>query len=981
MPLRTPLEPLLAIAAAAALFAAAPARAFDNFESGHVRPLALSPDASQLYAVNTPDDRLAIFSVTGSGLELLHEVPVGLEPVAVAARTNSSGRTEVWVVNHLSDSVSVVEIDPSDATRSRVKRTLLVGDEPSDVVFAGNAASRAFVTSARRGQQLAEHDITGVSVPPPAPFTPGLGRALVWAFDAEALGANLGGNPIAILTLFSDSPRALAVSPDGGTVYAAAFKSGNRTTALTEPAVNAGLGEPPPPAGAASGAPSVGLIVKWNGTRWVDELGRNWSASVPFSLPDSDVFLISVNSGATPPALAAAPNRVAGVGTVLFNMGVNPVNGKLYVTNLESRNQVRFEDLIPNFPTSGAIGGVRGNIAQSRITIVTGTTPVPVHLNPHIDYGAAPGPPSEILASEAFPLAPAFSTDGTAAGTRVYVPFFGSRKLVAYATSDLEAGTVAGSELRVCRGPSGVVHDATRDRLYVMCRFANKVGVVTDATSPAAWSVAGYASVGYDAEPPEVREGRRFLYEATASAHGDQACASCHIFGDKDELAWDLGAPFGAPLPNPNPAQVPPLDASFHPMKGPMTTQSLRGMAGQGPMHWRGDRTGGNDLGVDPLDEAAAFAKFNPAFEGLLGAAQPLSDRDMQSFTEFALTLEYPPNPIRALNDVATAGQANGESLFNLNPSDAGVVTCALCHDLPTGTDGLSSFEGEPQTFKVAHLRNLYTKVGMFAAPGDQVRGFGFLHDGSVATVNLFLQASVFSLNATQESQLEQFLIAFDTGHKPVVGQQVTAAPANATGATTIARVSLLAAQADLGHCELVAKGVVDGEPRGWRYAGSGFFQGDRSGDPLIGTTALRLLGATPEQEITFTAVPLAAGERLGIDRDGDGYLDGDERDLGTDPGDPSMPTECSDRVDNDGDGGVDAADAGCRDATAASESPSCDNGLDDENDGLVDLADPDCGNAWSDNESLGGNTCGLLGIEVLPVLLWSARRRRRARA
>ncbi|MFM7173570.1 MAG: hypothetical protein ACKO4U_11115, partial [Caldilinea sp.] len=31
---------------------------------------------------------------------------------------------------------------------------------------------------------------------------------------------------------------------------------------------------------------------------------------------------------------------------------------------------------------------------------------------------------------------------------------------------------------------------------------------------------------------------------------------------------------------------------SFHPMKGPMSTQSLRGLAGQGPMHWRGDRTG-----------------------------------------------------------------------------------------------------------------------------------------------------------------------------------------------------------------------------------------------------------------------------------------------------------------------------------------------------------------------------------------------------
>ena len=50
-----------------------------------------------------------------------------------------------------------------------------------------------------------------------------------------------------------------------------------------------------------------------------------------------------------------------------------------------------------------------------------------------------------------------------------------------------------------------------------------------------------------------------------------------------------------------------------------MTTQSLRGLANHGPMHWRGDRTGGNDPGGDALDENAAFNKFIVAFDGLLG--------------------------------------------------------------------------------------------------------------------------------------------------------------------------------------------------------------------------------------------------------------------------------------------------------------------------------------------------------------------------
>ena len=35
-------------------------QSFLNFESGHVRPLALSPAGDRLFAVNTPDNRLEI---------------------------------------------------------------------------------------------------------------------------------------------------------------------------------------------------------------------------------------------------------------------------------------------------------------------------------------------------------------------------------------------------------------------------------------------------------------------------------------------------------------------------------------------------------------------------------------------------------------------------------------------------------------------------------------------------------------------------------------------------------------------------------------------------------------------------------------------------------------------------------------------------------------------------------------------------------
>ena len=207
---------------------------FVAFESGQVRPLAMSLDGTKLFAVNTPDNRLEIFNITPGGLTQTASVPVGMEPVAVAARNNN----EVWVVNHLSDSISIVDVT---ANPPRVIRTLLVGDEPRDIVFAGFAKERAFITTAHRGQNSPYS-------PDLMPTNPGesttastsaepLGRADVWVFDATDQGSSLGGEELTILKLFTDTPRALTVSADGSTVYAAGFHTGNKTSVVAEGAV------------------------------------------------------------------------------------------------------------------------------------------------------------------------------------------------------------------------------------------------------------------------------------------------------------------------------------------------------------------------------------------------------------------------------------------------------------------------------------------------------------------------------------------------------------------------------------------------------------------------------------------------------------------------------------------------------------------------------------------------------------------------
>jgi DNA-binding beta-propeller fold protein YncE len=866
---------------------------FTTFESGQVRPLAMSPDGSRLFATNTPDDRLEVFAIDGTDGSLTHEmsIPVGLEPVAVAARSN----TEVWVVNHLSDSVSIVDLA---AVPPHVTRTLLVGDEPRDIVFAGTGGNRAFITTAHRGQNRPSD---------PQLTTAGIGRADVWVYDATSPGATstLGGTPLSILTLFTDTPRALAVSPNGNTVYAAGFHTGNRTTAISEGAVcNGGAsapscsvfgvtmpgGLPAPNANFQNiTGPETGLILKFDTVsgHWEDQLGRNWDNAVRFDLPDRDVFAIDANN------LAATPTAFVGVGTILFNMAVNPVSGKVYVSNTDARNEVRFEG-----PGVLAGSSVRGHLHEARITVLDGANVLPRHLNKHIDYDVVPSPAGVKEKSFAIPTDMAVTSDGTT----LYLAAFGSSAVGVFVTSDLEGDTftpTASNHILISGGgPSGLVLDEAHGQLFVLTRFDNGISVIDTALAMEATHLSLH-----NPEPASVTTGRHVLYDARlTSSNGETSCASCHVFGDFDSLAWDLGNPDDVPLTNPNPFQVGGGNP-FHPMKGPMTTQSLRGMANHGPMHWRGDRTGGTG-GGNPLDENAGFLKFIVAFEGLLGNDGPISNADMQDFADFILQVTYPPNPIRQLNNTLRAGpETDGSNLFFGQTTD-GIGNCNFCHVINPGagffgTDGDSSIEGEPQEFKIPHFRNLYQKVGMFGMPavpffrtgdngdkGNQVRGFGFLHDGSVDTLFRFHSANAFSFGAPEAANLEQFMLVADSNLKPMVGQQVTLTSTNASAVNL--RITGMILQAAAGACELTVKGVLGTETRGWLRLANGLFQPDRGSDPAITDNQLRAHATTANQQRTYLCAPPGSGPRVGVDRDEDGFFDRDELDAGSDPADPS---------------------------------------------------------------------------------------------
>jgi DNA-binding beta-propeller fold protein YncE len=932
---------------------------FSLFESGQVRPIALSPDGDHLYVTNTPDNRLEIFRIRNTliqPLEHIGTVRVGLEPVAVAARNDS----EVWVVNHLSDSVSIIDV--SEPRRSRVVRTLLVGDEPRDIVFAGPGRKRAFITAAHRGQNNPND---------PQLTTPGVGRADVWVFHAGQLGAAPGGVPLTILTLFTDTPRALAVSPDGTRVYAAGLLTGNRTTILHDLVITNGRASAPdgrgmlPPDTNFQGvvAPETGMIVKFDGEHWVDEAGRWWDDEVKLNLPDKDVF--AIDAMANPPAqVPGQAGTFAGVGTVLYNMAVNPVSGKVYVSNTEALNQVRFEG-------PGIFGGttVRGHMHENRITVLDGTSVLPRHLDKHVDFDSccAPLPNSENDRSLALPVSMVVSSDGST----LYVAAMGSSKIGVFDTAELENDTFVpdtADHIEVSGGgPTGIELDEARDRLYVLTRFDNAISVVDTGTG----SEIAHVSM-FNPEPASVLAGRRFLYDARfTSSNGTSACASCHVFGDFDGLAWDLGNPDAMAAPSPELVIAPPFaelpNDDFHPMKGPMATQSLRGMDNHGPMHWRGDRTGFDDVpsSAQPdtgvFDESKAFNEFNEAFVALLGRHEELTPAEMQAFTDFSLQILYPPNPIRQLDNGLTAAQARGKAVFENDITEflgGAEMTCRDCHVTDAdgnaehgvarpgffGSNGLGLIEGDDfltlpngndlQHLKVPHLRNMYQKVGMFgnaffsntlphqdnSHQGDQIRGFGFLHDGSTDTVFRFMQVLGFSDTLAPEGfpsdasgdpmrrDMESFMLAFDSNVAPVVGQQVTLTASN--GAAVDSRIDLLIERASTNaatmptphaplnphgpECELVVTTRPYGKERGYLYVDDlGLFVSSKDDEPARTDAQLRARASLAP--LTYTCVPLGSGRRIALDADLDGCFDLTELQAGNDPRDASStPPGCS---------------------------------------------------------------------------------------
>lgn len=687
---------------------------FASFESPQARSLAISSDASQLFVLNTPSNTLEVYSLQApSTPKLTLSLPTGLEPVSLAQHTED----EIWVVNHLSDSISVIDLKVKTTVA-----TIPVDSRPGDLVFAGNP-KRAFVTS--------------------------MLRRTVTVLDPQrrAITKKI---PIA-----GNDPRTLLASADGNTVWVSVFRSGNGTTIVPHH-----LAPPPPKPTNASlpPAPQQGLIVHNNDPAWSKMLNLN--------LPDNDLFEIDTRT-------LAVTRSYHGVGTILFNATQHPTTGDLWIANTEARNLVRFEPKL------------KGHAIDSRITRVSKDklpTVEPIDLHPDLDYTQLPN-------SKALSTALSQPTDIVFAphGERAYVAAFGTDRIGVLNSGGkiitrIEVGNTPGEIVRprTKRGPRALAHHPKKSLLYVLNRLSNSLSVI-DTKRPAVLREIAMK----DPTPKEVKQGRGYLFDAKLSGNGTMSCASCHIDADRDGLAWDLGDPGGELFQN---GSKTPL----HPMKGPLLTQTLRGLEGERIFHWRADRPG--------------LKSFNGTFASLLGG-EPLEDEDLALLVTYMKSIRFAPNPNRSTNQSKT-----GELIFrhrkDIGREGNNSFRCVDCHfnSGGSGTFGFTSLIG--QSMKASQLRGLHERDGR--ATG--LAGFGFGADGTKKDLIEFLDKShrFEALERKEREALEAFLFVFPTETPAIVGFHGTL---NSKSAQLVAELDFAQSEAEKGKCQLVVHGIIDGRP------------------------------------------------------------------------------------------------------------------------------------------------------------------------
>ena len=602
-----------------------------TFVSPHFAPIAVHRD--RVFVVNTPADTVDV--IDRQSREIVARISVGVDPVSIAIRPDGG---EVWVSNHVSDSVSVIDNDATSPTYLQVVATVQEFDprtratrfdEPVGIAFAGNDKAYVALSSAN---QIAVVDVPTRSVSKR-------------------------------LTIPAQDPRAIVVR--GDRLYVTPFESNNKTQL----------------SGGAKGDIDGDLVTfdAWEHSIRVNNvlsLGHVTDIVKHPDVPDRDLFVFDTNTD-------ELVETVDSLGTLLYGLAVDS-KGAVFIAQTDARNEV-----------NGRAGTKQHGIneLQNRAFLNQIT---------RVEFNAESPAATEFLSLEPAPpahpepgqtLATPFAVQVSEDDSTLFVSAAGSDKLV---TVDAKSGEVLG-RIAVGAVPRGVAlehgGDGRANTAWVYNAVANTVSVV-DVSDATDLKIADFVRLE-DPTHPRVKLGRTWFNDADASSTGTFSCASCHPDGHTDQLLWVLKTPIVSGGDQIMPRSTMPIrglrdTAPFHwdGVPGdPYGGNNSANVHGSSPPNSDiDDPTSTTRHLIDGGLATTMHLDGDPTIndEGKVGKLTAAERDDMALFL---LSVPFPPSQRRAFDNVLSEDARRGFELFHvsgdLDPSKTRTNVCGDCHRMP----------------------------------------------------------------------------------------------------------------------------------------------------------------------------------------------------------------------------------------------------------------------------------------------------------
>lgn len=450
-----------------------------TFASPHANPIAVHDGT--VFVANTPADTVDV--IDAATQKVRTRINVGVDPVGIAVRPDGK---EVWVSNHVSDSVSVIDNDPESLTYLQVIATVqefdpetkaTTFDEPVGIAFA--SSEKAYVALSSENQ-IAVVDVATREV-------------------------------VKRLRIPAQDPRAIAVRD--GRLYVIPFESNNRTQ------LSGGKKEE-----------IDGELVTFDA--WEHSIRVNNVLSLGHvtdivkhpDVPDHDLFVFDAQTD-------ELIETVDTLGTLLYGLTVDS-KGHVFIAQTDARNDA-----------NGRAGTKKHGIKEmenraflnqvTKVNFRDGEAQQPDFFN------LEPLPPQH--PEKGMALATPYAIQISADDSTLVASAAGSDKLF---TIDAESGEVLG-RVPVGAVPRGIALENTdggkASRAWVYNAVANTVSLIdiSDTSSPI---VAGFVKLD-DPTHRQVKLGRTWFNDADVSTTGTFSCESCHPDSNTDQLLWVLQTP------------------------------------------------------------------------------------------------------------------------------------------------------------------------------------------------------------------------------------------------------------------------------------------------------------------------------------------------------------------------------------------------------------------------------------------------------